>query len=168
LSGGNGKVHMKRIIISAIAANGVIGDSQKGLPWHIPEEFKHFKETTLGFPLIMGKKTFLELGKPLKGRLNIVLSTDPSFSFDDPLVKVCSGLQEALDYCELSGAEKVFIAGGRSVYAKAILLCDEMILSFLKQSAEGDVYFPKVDLYDWRIVHQIEHELFTVKYYEKR
>ena len=159
---------MKKIIISAIAANGVIGDSQKGLPWHISEEFKHFKETTFGYPIIMGKKTFSELGKPLKGRLNIVLSDDPSYTFDDPSVLIFPGFQEALNYCELSGAEKVFIAGGRSVYAKAILFCDEMILSFLKQSAEGDVYFPKVDLLDWKIVNQVEHELFTVKFYEKR
>ena len=159
---------MKTIIISAIAANGVIGDSKKGLPWHIPEEFKHFKETTLGFPIIMGRKTFLELGKPLKGRLNIVLTADKSLQYDDDLIRVFHDMESALSFCELEKVEKVFIIGGKTVYTLGLKYCNEMILSFLKQDAEGDVFFPEFNRDEWMVREETEFPLFTVKYFVKK
>lgn len=159
---------MKTIIISAIAANGVIGDSHKGLPWHIPEEFKHFKETTFGFPIIMGRKTFLELGKPLKGRLNIVLTRDKSLHYNDDIVKIFHDMETAITFCESEKVEKAFIIGGKKVYTLGLKYCDEMILSFLKQDAEGDVFFPEFNRDEWMVTEERDFPLFTVKYFVKK
>ncbi len=80
---------MKVIIISAVAENGIIGRSNGDMPWHIKEEFQHFKNTTLGFPIIMGRKTFETLGKPLKGRENIVITKDVNYSCEFDEVRIC-------------------------------------------------------------------------------
>ena len=85
---------MKIIIISAIAQNGVIGRSNGEMPWHVKEEFQHFKKTTLGFPILMGRKTFETLGKPLKGRENILITSDDNYRCEFEEVKIVQSLSE--------------------------------------------------------------------------
>jgi dihydrofolate reductase len=156
------------IIIAAIAQNGIFGDSVKGLPWHIPEEFKHFKETTLGSPVIMGKKTFQELGKPLKGRLNIVLSRNSEPGGNNPDVVYEDSPVAAIKYCRTAGAEKVFIIGGAQVYSASMALATDMILSYLKFPAEGDIMFPVFTSDEWELVSSEEREKFTIHHYSRK
>lgn len=159
---------MKVIIIAAIAENGIIGDSQKGLPWHLPEEFKHFKATTLGSPIIMGKKTFLELGKPLKGRLNIVLSREARAADLPSEVLQFATPAAAIRHCRESGSEKAFIIGGAQVYAAAIPLATDMILSYLKFPAQGDIHFPDFPLDSWKLEAKEDREQFSIHYYSRK
>ena len=141
---------MKIIIIAAVSKNGVIGRTNGEMPWHLKEEFRHFKNTTMGFPIIMGRKTFESLGKPLKGRLNIVVTRNQNLKLEFDEVKKFYSLKESLEYCLSLGKEKVFITGGGEIYNQAIGIADEMILSFLSFDAEGDVYFPKIDQNIWK------------------
>ncbi len=155
-------------IIVAIAKNGVIGKAKGEMSWHVKEEFQHFKNTTFGFPIIMGRKTFETLGKPLKGRLNIVVSKNKSYktSYDDVVIK--SSIDEAIEYCKLLNPEKIFIIGGGEIYRQAIFFVDEMIITFMKFEAEGEVKFPSINNDDWEIEKIRDHELFEVFRYVRK
>ncbi|MDP2365335.1 MAG: dihydrofolate reductase [Ignavibacteria bacterium] len=155
-------------LIVAIAQNGVIGKSNGEMSWHVKEEFQHFKNTTLGFPIIMGRKTFETLGKPLKGRLNVIVSRNKSYqsSFDGVVIK--SSFEEAMEYCKSLNPEKIFIIGGGEIYKQAISLVDEMIISFMKFEAEGEVKFPLINSDDWNIEKIKDHELFEIFRYLRK
>lgn len=151
---------MRIIIISAIAQNGVIGTAKGEMPWHVKEEFAHFKSTTLGSPIIMGRKTFETLGKPLKGRLNIIVTHSETFQVEDTIVH--HSLLSAVDFCSKEKYEKIFVIGGREIYSQAIPLADEMILSFMKFNAEGEILFPEYDENDWQKTDERNFEQFSV------
>ncbi len=140
---------MRKIIIAAVAQNNVIGKSSGEISWHVKEEFQHFKNTTMGFPMIMGRKTFNSLGKPLKGRPHLVVSRNEDLSFPFEEVKVFKSIKDAINGAEEFGKEKVFIIGGGEIYKQSINLVDEMLISFMKFEAEGDVYFPEIDSSIW-------------------
>lgn len=159
---------MKIVIISAVAKNGVIGRSNGEMPWHNKEEFQHFKSTTLGFPVVMGRKTFNALGKPLKGRLNIVVTRNKglNFQFDD--VKKFLSLNEAVEYCKTLDYEKIFIIGGGEIYNQGIIIADEMILSIMDLDAVGEVSFPEIDENIWKIEKKEKRKDFEIiKYIRK-
>ena len=155
-------------LIVAIAQNGVIGKSNGEMSWHVKEEFQHFKNTTLGHPIIMGRKTFETLGKPLKGRLNIVVTRNKSYKTDFEEVVIKSSLQNAVEYCRESKPEKIFIIGGGEIYKQAINFVDEMIITFMKFEAEGEVKFPEIRNADWNIEKINDHELFEIFRYERK
>ena len=155
-------------LIVAIAQNGVIGKSNGEMSWHVKEEFQHFKNTTLGHPIIMGRKTFETLGKPLKGRLNIVVTRNKSYKTDFEEVVIKSSLQNAVEYCRESKPEKIFIIGGGEIYKQAINFVDEMIITFMKFEAEGEVRFPEIKNADWNIEKINDHELFEIFRYERK
>lgn len=159
---------MKVIIIAAVSKNGVIGLSNGKMPWHIKEEFQHFKETTFGFPVIMGRKTFETLGKPLSGRLNIVITRNRNIKLKSESLKVFNDLITAIKYCNENHFEKIFIIGGGEIYSQSISLSDEMILSHLDFDAEGDVYFPEYDKNDWDIKSTSKREKFEVVHYVRK
>ncbi len=159
---------MKIIVISAIAQNGVIGKSDGEMPWHVKEEFQHFKNTTYGFPIIMGRKTFETLGKPLKGRLNIVLTQKTGINYPFEEVKIFNSLSEAYSHCEKEKFEKTFVIGGGEIYSQAISTADEMILSYMKFEAEGDVFFPKFSKEEWKVVKKEDREQFEIFWYVKK
>ncbi|MDT3697187.1 MAG: dihydrofolate reductase [Ignavibacterium sp.] len=159
---------MKISLIVAIAKNGVIGKSNGQMSWHVKEEFKHFKNTTLGFPIIMGRKTFETLGKPLKGRLNIVVSRNVNYKTDFEEVIIMLSLQNAIDYCRGLKPEKIFIIGGGEIYKQAIPLVDEMIITFMKFEAEGEIKFPEFDKEKWQIEKTEDHDLFEIFRYERK
>lgn len=156
---------MKIILIAAIAKNSVIGRINGEMPWHIKEEFKHFKDTTMGSAIIMGRKTFETLGKPLKGRENIIITKNENFSvaFDD--VIIFHSLDESINYCGSKGYEKIFIIGGGEVYNQAIPKADELILSHLKFDAEGEIKFPEIDYQEWKIVSTEDRGEFEIVRY---
>lgn len=155
-------------LIVAIARNGVIGKSNGEMSWHVKEEFQHFKNTTLGHPIIMGRKTFETLGKPLKGRLNIVVSRNKNYNtkYDDVVVQ--SSIEDAVEYCRKLLVEKIFIIGGGEIYKQAIKFVDEMIITFMKFTAEGEVIFPEINNNDWEISKISDHQLFEIFRYQRK
>lgn len=145
-----------------------MGRSSGEMPWHIKEEFQHFKNTTIGFPLIMGRKTFESLGnKPLKGRLNIIL-THSKHNYNNAEVKVFENITDAYQVCEEQEFEKCFVIGGGSIFEQEINSVDEMILSWLDMDAEGDIYFPKIDDNLWYIDSREKRSVFEIVHYKKK
>jgi dihydrofolate reductase len=159
---------LKIVIIAAIARNGVIGRANGEMPWHIKEEFQHFKQTTFGFPVIMGRKTFETLGKPLKGRENIIITRNKNFKVDFEETTIHHSLDEAISYCQSKNSEKVFIIGGGNIYKQALSHSDEMILSFMKFEAEGEVKFPKINVDVWKLVSTEDREQFEIRMYVRK
>lgn len=130
---------MKIIIIAAHDPNLVIGNNGT-LPWHFSEDLKHFKQTTSGFPILMGRGVFEELGsKPLPNRQNIILSTTQNYDN----VACYSSLEQALEAIKLEQPSKLFIIGGGVVYRQAMKLADEMIITLVHKEYEGDTFFPE-------------------------
>ena len=129
---------MEIILVAAMAANRVIGH-RNSIPWHIPGEQQRFKELTWGHPLIMGRKTWESIGRPLPGRKNIVVTRNPSYRARG--AEIVHSLSSALDLCQ--DQDKVFVIGGAQLYRLALPLADTMILSILKRPVTGDTYFPK-------------------------
>ncbi len=127
------------IIVVAVAKNNVIGRDGR-LPWHLPSDLQHFKETTMGFPLIMGRKTFESIGRPLPGRDNIVLTRDRSLKI--PGCIVVHNLEDAIAHCT---DEKLFIIGGAEIFNAALPMTDTIIVTALEREVEGDVYFDPID-----------------------
>ena len=154
---------MEIILIAAMDPNGIIGHKNK-IPWHIPEEMKHFRETTMGHAVLMGRKTFESIGKALPGRKNIILSTNRGFA---PLhCQVFQTLQEGLNSC--SNQEKVFIIGGKMVYQQAIAHADTILLSVLHREYTGDVTFPDIPTHRFQLTAEKERgteQQFTLKTY---
>lgn len=159
---------MRIIIIAAIATNGIIGRANGEMPWHEKEEFQHFKQTTFGSAIIMGRKTFETLGKPLKGRENIIVTRNKIFSSDHNEIKVCYSLDESINYCRIKKFKKVFIIGGGEIYRQAMTIADEMILSFMKFDAEGEVKFPEIKNEVWQLVSTEEREKFVINKYDRK
>lgn len=153
------------IIIVAIAQNGVIGREGR-LPWHLPSDLKHFKKTTMNYPLVMGRKTYDSIGKPLPGRDNIVLTRDTSMVL--PGCIVVHSLQEALDHCK--DKEKVFIIGGADIFNASLPFTDTIIVTALEREVDGDVYFPEVDLATFQqtdAVRYMVEEPYSIIRYER-
>ena len=168
---------MRKIIISAVAKNGVIGlvSARKSdrknngeLPWHISEEFRHFKQTTLGSPIIMGRKSFDALGKPLPKRENILISRNNGLVYPFNDIKIFNSLNKAFEYCKEKNYDKIFVIGGGQIFAQVINEVDEMIISKLDFEAEGDVYFPTFDENDWEIVKRDKREQFEIFWYKRK
>jgi dihydrofolate reductase len=129
---------MELIVIAAMAANRVIG-LHNTIPWRIPEEMAHFKAATMGYPLIVGRKTYQSIGGPLPGRRMIVVSNNPAFH-PHPDCTVTTSLAGAIALC--AGASKAFIAGGAQLYREALPLADTLILTVIGRNYEGDAFFP--------------------------
>ena len=159
---------MKKIIISAVAKNGVIGKSNGEMPWHSREEFQHFKNTTLGFPIIMGRVTYNTLGKPLKGRLNIIITGNQNLKYASEDIKIFYSLESAYLFCESKNYDRIFIIGGAKIYEQAMEKADEMIISIMDFEAKGDVFFPKIDDKIWEIKTREKREGFEVLFYMRK
>jgi dihydrofolate reductase len=144
---------MKISIIAAIAANGTIGKNNK-LIWHLPADLKHFRELTLGKPIIMGRKTFEAIGKPLPGRRNIIISRDPLRSC--PTCDFYPSLEKAL--AATSNCQEVMIIGGADIYKLALPIAQKMYLTLVHHEFAGDTHFPKWNKEDWE---EIERTDFT-------
>ncbi len=157
---------MKKIIIAAISSNGIIGSNNK-IPWNIKEELHHFKNTTTGFPIIMGRKTFESLRKPLANRLSIIISKNGKYKVQNKNALVFSSLGNAYKYLRKENYSKVFICGGTSIYNIAIRNADEMIISFMKFEAEGDKKFPKINSRHWKVYKKEEYGNFVVHYFRR-
>jgi dihydrofolate reductase len=132
-------------LIVAVAANGTIGKDNH-LPWHIPADLKHFKELTLGKPVVMGRKTFESIGKPLPGRRNLAISRNPAWRAAG--VEVFPSLDDALAHA--ADAAEVMVIGGSALFAAALPVAQRLYLTEIHRAFDGDVVFPPLDRAQWR------------------
>ncbi len=139
-------------VIAALARNRVIGIENR-LPWRLPEDLAHFKALTLNHPILMGRKTFESLGRPLPGRTNIVITRNPDYRPEGCLV--ADSIPAALALCE--DADEVFFIGGAELYAQAIPLADRLYLTEVDIEAAGDAWFPEYDAHAFREVSRTSH-----------
>jgi len=160
-------------LVAAVAANGVIG-ADGGMPWHYPADMRHFKETTTGHPVIMGRRTYesiaSDIGGPLPERTNVVLSrSEPDLPEE---VTVAASVEEALAAAREDAAERgvdtVYVAGGGAVYEQFLSVADELVLTEIHEAHEGDTGFPEFDRDEWREVDRTEHDAFDFVVYERR
>lgn len=146
---------MTTTLVVAIGSNGVIG-AGGAIPWHLPADLAHFKQLTLGHPLVMGRATFESIGRPLPGRTTIVLTHRPDWSAEG--VQVASSLPDAL---ALAGVfdDDVFLVGGAQVYREALAadLVDQMSITRVELAPAGDTTFPEVDWDDWVEIGRDDH-----------
>jgi dihydrofolate reductase len=151
-------VALPLVSVVAAAENGVIG-RDNGLIWRLKSDLRRFRALTIGRPLIMGRKTFLSIGKPLPGRETVVLTRDPGFAAEG--VHVAHDLDEALrlgqEIGARLGADSVVIAGGAQVYAETMGIVDAIRLTVVRASPEGDAVFPAVSAADFRQLSREDH-----------
>lgn len=138
---GEPRIHL----VAALATNGVIGAGGR-LPWHLPEDLKHFRALTLGHPVIMGRRTWESLGKALPGRENIVVTRRPGYQAAD--ASVTASLEAALALC--LGEPVAFVIGGARLYAAALPLAHALVLTEIHRDFDGDTRFPEWDRSRWR------------------
>jgi dihydrofolate reductase len=140
-------------IVAAVAENGVIG-SGNALPWRLSTDLKRFKALTMGKPVVMGRKTFETIGKPLAGRVNLVVTRQSGLAPEG--VTVTPSLEAALmaaeEEAQATGDEEVMVIGGGEIYRAAIGLADRLYITHVEASPEGDTHFPPIDPAHWRAV----------------
>ncbi|MBZ9612247.1 type 3 dihydrofolate reductase [Rheinheimera maricola] len=140
-------------MVAAMAANRVIG-KDNAMPWHLPADLKHFKQVTLGKPVVMGRKTFESIGRTLPGRRNVVISR--SKPIDACGAEWVNGLQQALDLLQLH--PEVMIIGGAEIYTQCLPLAQRLYLTKIALETSGDTYFPDYQAEaSWRVVAESEH-----------
>lgn len=142
-------------LIVAMDGRGGIGIDNR-LPWHLSADLKRFKALTLGHHIIMGRKTYESIGKPLPGRTNLVVTRDPSYQADGCLV--VHSLDEALHTAEERGEDEVFITGGRQIFTQSISIADRIYLTQVHAEVHADVYFPEFDASQWVEQEAVYHE----------
>lgn len=151
---------MKISLIAAVAQNGTIGrndaNGKPDLPWHLPDDFKFFKDTTSGHPVIMGRKSMDALGKPLPRRTNIVITRNPDFQM--PGATIVHTLEEALTEARKVENDELFIIGGAEIYALALPIANTLYLTEIHKAYEGDAHFPAFDKTEWQEVSRRRHE----------
>ena len=143
---------MQISLIVAMARGRVIG-KDNGMPWHMPADLRHFKSVTLGKPVVMGRRTFESIGRPLPGRRNLVISRNVDWQADG--VEVASSLEQALAL--LAGSDEVMIIGGGQLYAEALPLAHRLHLTHIELAVEGDTHFPDYTCFSWREIATESH-----------
>ena len=154
-------------VIVAAAENGVIGRNN-ALPWHLSEDLRYFKRVTMGKPIVMGRKTFESIGRPLPGRTNIVISRNPCYSAEG--VHVVSTLDAALELAEsvalIDGAEELMVIGGAQIYADSLPRAGRLYLTEVHAEVDGDAYLPPIDWSQWREMCRERHEAVAPNPYD--
>jgi|WetSurMetagenome_2_1015567.scaffolds.fasta_scaffold786513_2 dihydrofolate reductase len=140
-------------LIVAVSRNGVIGAGGK-MPWHLPEDLKFFKRTTLGHAVIMGRKTFESIGKPLPGRGNIVVSRGIQ-TLDPAILRIAPSIESAVAIARETDPEP-FVIGGAAIYAEAMPLVTRMYITEVHREVEGDVLFPSFNRAEWRETTRVD------------
>jgi dihydrofolate reductase len=143
---------MKRSLVVAVARNGVIG-RDNALPWRLPADLAHFKRVTLGHPIVMGRRTYESIGKPLPGRKNIVVTHDPAYRA--PGCTVVHSLDEA--WRAAGGADEVCVIGGTTLFEETLPLADVIHLTEVQAEVEGDTWFPPFDRGEWHETEVARH-----------
>ena len=164
------------MIVSAIVAateNWVIGKGNE-IPWYLSSDFKYFKKTTLNHHIVMGRHTYISIGRPLPKRTNVILTRNPFYAVQNCMV--VHSIQEALELAYDNGEQEVFIIGGGKVYEKAMPFLDKVYLTVVHTEIEGDTFFPKLAPTEWKETSSSERHKadekndfdFTFKVFEKK
>lgn len=160
------------IIIAAAAQNNALGKDNK-LLWHLPDDFKHFKNTTMGAPMIMGRKTYESLPGVLPNRAHIIITRDSSYRVDKKNCTVIHSIEQALEHCK--DDQKVFIIGGGELYKQSMSIATKIILTRVHGKFEADTYFPIIDESIWKKTKSINHPIderhqfkFSIETYQRR
>ena len=145
-------------LIAALGENRVIG-VDNSMPWHLPGDFKYFKATTLGKPIIMGRKTWDSLGRPLPGRLNLVVSrqTDLQLEGAEVFASLDAAVVRAEQWAQEQGVDEVMLIGGAQLYAQGLPQADRLYLTRVALSPDGDAWFPEFDTAQWALVSNTEN-----------
>ena len=163
-------------MIAGVARNNVIG-ADGGIPWKIPSDMAFFKRTTMGKPIVMGRKQYETVGRPLPGRTNIVVTRQPGYAPEGVIVvnSLDEALEKARDVAAAEGVGEVMVIGGGDIYAQAMALAGRLYISHVDLVPEGDVFFPAIDPEVWRVVEEPEVPVsdkdsaaFRVRVYERR
>ena len=156
---------MKKLaLIAAVSTNGVIG-KDGGLPWHIPEDLKYFKANTTGHAIIMGRKTYDSIGRPLPKRRNIVITRNSELKIDG--VEVVTSLEQAIELAR-SEDDEPRIIGGASIYEAALPMATRLFLTQVNQDIDGDTFFPKYDESAWTEVQRQPGDGFVFRILERK
>lgn len=142
-------------IIVAASENNVIGVNNH-LPWHLPVDMKYFKDTTMGKPIVMGRKSFEELGRVLPGRPNIMITRQPEYAAEG--LYVVPSLEAGIEKAKTFGTEEIFITGGGEIFKIALPIIDRLYLTRVHAEVSGDTYFPEFDPTGWKLVKNDRHE----------
>ena len=149
---------MRLSLIAAVADNGTIG-RDGGLPWRLSNDLRYFRATTMGKPVIMGRKTYESIGKPLPGRPNVVVTRNADFAPEG--VTVAPDLDAAVAAAEAlaseAGADEILVIGGGALYDATLPRADRLYLTEVHAEIEGDVHFPELDRNEWREISRVAH-----------
>ncbi|MDB5532589.1 MAG: diacylglycerol kinase [Hyphomicrobiales bacterium] len=147
------------VIVAAVARNGVIGGGNR-LLWRLSSDLKHFKAITLGKPLVMGRKTFESIGKPLPGRETVVITRDPDFHVQGVHVAsdIDSGFARASELAASMNTDEIICAGGGDIYAQTLPFAARLEITEVNLTPDGDTYFPALDPQSWREINRENHE----------
>ncbi|MGH3370398.1 MAG: dihydrofolate reductase [Nocardioidaceae bacterium] len=167
MTGAGSTTRHRIVLVAAVADNGVIGKDGR-MPWHLPEDLRHFREVTRGHPVVMGRVTFESIGRPLPDRANIVITRRQGWTADG--VEVASDLEDALRLAaarlEDAGGD-VMVIGGAQVYAAALDLADAQVLTEVHQTPEGDTSYPAFDRSEWTETRRDLHGGFDFVWLER-
>ena len=139
------------VLVLAVAENGVIGRGN-ALPWDLPDDLQHFKRVTMGCPIVMGRKTFESVGRPLPGRTNIVLTRDPDWHHPNVVVvnEVSAAIERAEQQALLDGAPALCVIGGAEIYRAFLPVADRIVLTEVHGTVSGDAFFDRAQIAGWR------------------
>ena len=147
---------MRISIIVAVAENGVIGRGGE-LPWRLPADLGRFKRLTMGHTVIMGRRTWESIGRPLPGRRMIVVSRQPDYRVGDSNIKIAGSLHQALQLAEASRDDEAFVIGGAELFREALPLADRLYYTRVRAAIAGDTHFPEVNWDEWQLVESSDH-----------
>jgi dihydrofolate reductase len=163
-------------MIAAVAENGVIG-ANGGIPWRIPSDMAHFRAATMGKPIIMGRRQYESVGRPLPGRTNIVVSRQADYAPEGVIVvhDLGEAVAQGLDIAQRDGVDAAMVIGGGQIYGEAMPLANRLVISHVALAPQGDVLFPPIDPAVWRLEQTFRAEpspkdeaSYVVKVYERR
>ena len=149
---------MELVLVAAIGENRVIG-RDNGLPWRLSSDLKHFRAVTVGHPILMGRKTYLSVGRPLPGRTNIVISRDPAFTAPGVVVapSPSAALETARGDALRRGVHAIMITGGAALFAETMAMADRLEITRVRLSPAGDTLFPVIDPEMWHEAARVAH-----------
>ena len=163
---------MKISCVVAVANNNVIG-KDNDIPWYLPADLKYFKKITLDHHILMGRKCYASIGRPLPKRTNIIITRDPFYIVSNCIVT--HSIEEALEVAYDNGEEEVMIIGGGTIYDQTKDLWDKLYITEVDLAVDGDIHFPNIDFEDWNLISEESHEPdeknkhpYTFKVYERK
>ena len=159
------KSKTKIMMISSIVAmnrEGLIGSNNQ-IPWYLPADLKYFKKQTTGHHILMGRKCFKSISKPLPNRTNIIVTRDPYFIVSNGLI--VHSIEEGIQLAMNSGEEELFIIGGGEIYNQSMNYCHKLYVTWIEIDLSGEIYFPEIDWNQWKLISEEKHEKDEINFH---